>query len=123
MRPSNSLVINAASAAANKNSVPLWADNIVRVSFQVVASNSSAAGTIQVQVSDDQSVGLPANQFIPTNWANLGSPVTLTGSSSLNALVPAIEVAYEYIRIVYTDTTGATATGTISARAKAIALG
>lgn len=105
MRANNNILLNAVSPASNQVSVAQWSDNIVRASFQLVATGT-AAGTIQIQGSNDQAVGAPANQFQPTNWSNVGSAVTVTGIGAY--LVPEIEMSYEYLRLSYVSTaTGA----------------
>lgn len=125
MRPNNNplpFAGNLFSVPANINQASLaqWAWDIVLASFQLVATGT-AAGTIQIQASDDKAIGLPANQFQPTNWNNIGTPVTVSGAGSY--LVPSgTEISYEYLRLVYTDASGGSATGNISARMKSNAL-
>ncbi len=104
---------------ANLNSVAQWATDIVRASFEVVATGN-AAGSIQVRVSNDQAVGLPANQFQPTNWNLIGSAVTVSGAGVY--LIPLFESSYEYLELLYTDSSGGTSTGRISGRIKAMSL-
>lgn len=111
MRPNNSLILNAVLANANQNSKVIWANDIVRASFQLAATGT-AAGTIQIQASNDQATGTSAGQFIPTNWNNVGSPVTVNGAGSY--IVPEIECSYEYLRLTYTDTSGGTFTVPVS---------
>ncbi len=102
MRPNNNPLLTAATATSNQNSVAQWSENIIRASFQLV-STGTAAGTIQIEASNDQAYGLPPNQFQPTNWSSIGSPVTVTGSPA-KFLVPLIELSYEYIRLTYVST-------------------
>ena len=109
-----------APANTNQASLALWTDFMVRVTFQIVGTGTTN-GSIQIQGSDDQSVGLPANQFQPTNWNNVGASVAVVGTTP--SITPEIETCYEYMRLVFTDASGGAATGTISARAKGIALG
>lgn len=120
MRANNNLILSALPASANQVSNPQWSDNIVRASFQFLATDSSAAGTLQAQGSNDHAVGLPPNQFVPANWNNIGSPVTVAGKGPY--LIPAIECSYEYLRVTYTDTSSGMAIGTISIRMKSMAL-
>lgn len=119
MRPNNNPILTAVAANSNQSSQAQWAWDMVRASFQLVATGT-AAGTIQIQASNDKSVGLPPNQFQPTNWSNIGSSVTVSGAGAY--IVPELELSYEYVRLVYTDTSGGSATGTLSARIKSMAL-
>lgn len=97
------------SAYGNLNSIAQWADNIVRCTFQVVASGT-AAGTLQIQASNDQAFGLPANQFQPTNWFNVGTAATIAGAGAYEvgdvfktSVIP-LECSYEYLRLTFVST-------------------
>lgn len=120
MLPSNSALINAVAANANINSTIAWADKIVRASFQV-STTGTAAGSLQVQVSNDIAVGAYPNKFIPTNWGNLGSALSVTTGPAV-FFISETEMSYEYIRVVYTDSTSGAATGTITVRMKSMSL-
>src|ERR1019366_9962307 len=115
MLPNNNLVLNAVPATTNVNSVAQWSDKIIRASFMVFSTNAGDTGNIQLQTSNDFPVGLPANQFQPSHWTNLGSPVVIVGGGT--AMVTYQELCYEYLRIVFTSTNGA-ATGFITVRMK-----
>lgn len=119
MRPNNCQVIPATIANAAINSSVVWADDIVRASFQAIVAGT-VNGAIQVQVSNEQAVGLPANQYQPANWTNLGTTVALTSAGSY--FVPLFESCYEYIRVVYSDSSGGTATGSVAVRMKSLGL-
>lgn len=119
MRPNNNALLSAVAASANQASVAQWAWDIIRASFQLTATGT-AAGAIQVQASNDKAVGLPPNQFQPTNWSNVGAPVTVAGAGAY--ITPVVECSYEYLRIIYTDSSSGSATGTLSARMKSAAL-
>jgi hypothetical protein len=101
------------TASANTNSIAQWATSIIRASFQFVVVGT-VNGSFQLQVSNDKASGVPPNQFQPSNWSNVGSSVALTSAGPY--LIPETEMSYEYLRVVYTDASGATATGTITGR-------
>ncbi len=113
MLPGNVVILNPVTAAASINSGPIWATKMLRCSIQFVATGT-AAGNFQLQASNDQNTGLPNDNFVPSHWNNIGSPVTVSGAGSY--LAPFIELSYEYLRLVYTDTSGGTASLLISAR-------
>lgn len=119
MNPNNNVVIPVTLANTNINSSVQWSDKIVRASFQIVATGD-AAGSLQLQVSNDQAVGKPAYQYVPTNWSNLGSAVVIAGGTIY--LIAETEMSYEYLRLVYTDSSSGASTGTVAARMKSMAL-
>lgn len=94
---------------ANIASAPLWADNILRASFQFVFTGTPT-GTLQLQWSNDMSTGLPANQFVPANWTNLGSSVAVAAAGIF--AIPYQEFCYEYLRVLYTDGSSGASTAT-----------
>lgn len=120
MRPNNN-PLNFGTIAApalsppagnSQSSIAQWAIDIVRATFQVVTTGN-AAGTLQIQGSDDQAFGLPPNQFQPSNWSNIGTSTAVTvagtylvGDVFKTSTIP-LECSYEYLRLNFT----ATATG------------
>lgn len=117
MKPANDIAIATAAANAAVTGKTQWTFGVVRVTFQAVFSNTTAAGTLQVQGSNDYATGLPPGQFIPTNWSSVGSPITVSSSATVY-MTPEIETCYEYMRLIYTDTGGGTSTATVTARMK-----
>lgn len=113
MLPNNVAPLNAVPANASINSGALWADKMLRISVQAVATAANT-GSVQVQVSNDKATGANPWAYSPTNWNDLGSALTLSGTTPV--LLQETEVSYEYIRLVYTDASGGTATGTVTAR-------
>ena len=124
MRPNNSLITNNISNSASFNSGVVWANDIVRSSFQIVCGSGSAAGLAQLQASNDIAVGLPPNQFIPTNWSNVGTASVLCSTTASNRafLITETECSYEYLRVQWTDLSGGSANGLVSIRMKSIGL-
>ncbi len=102
MRPNTNPVFTALTAANSQASNAQWATDIVRASFQAVVTGSGAAGSFQAQASNDKAFGAPPNQFVPTNWSNLGSSVAVAAAGIF--FIPAIECSYEYLRLIYTST-------------------
>lgn len=100
--------------AASVNSTALTAQNLFQCSVQMVCTGS-AAGTLKVQASNDTRPGALPSQVTPTNWSDIPSAtVTVTGAGTY--LIPKIDICYQYIRLVYTNT----GTGTIAANLKAL---
>lgn len=124
MRPSSSLIANAVSCSNSFNSSNVWGWDIVRCSYQVSVSSGSMNGTFELQGSNDLAVGLPANQFSPTNWNTLGSASYVVCSSSptqSSFLIPMQEVCYQYMRVVFTKSAQPT-NGVVSIRFNAFGL-
>lgn len=124
MRPSNSqfLTNGIVGSASFSISSSIYSDCIVRASFQFTCASGSMAGTFQMQGSNDQAVGAPANQFTPTNWSTItsASVTASTTSTSRTFMILPIETSYEYLRVSFTDNSGGTANGLVNGRLKGI---
>jgi hypothetical protein len=103
MRFYNEPVISAANAATNQNSIAVDSKLCRYASLQVVTTGT-AAGSVKLQVSNDDNGSV-------TNWSDLtGATVSVSGANVY--LIPAQNMSYQYVRAVYTVTSG---TGTITA--------
>lgn len=90
------------SSASSSTSNAVDANQLVSASVQSSFSDTSAAGSVKLQASNDPAVGNRGN-FVPTNWTdipNTSSTITSGGS----ALVTIANMAYGYIRAVWTNT-------------------
>jgi len=112
MKPSNPIMINALSAASNKNSAAINATFMVYGSIQASFSDSAAAGTLVLQGSNDPEELLPAGAP-PINWVNLaGATATVVAGASVNVgYVPYVTGSFRWLRAVWTHSAGA---GTIT---------
>ena len=110
MRVSNELgLTNADMSLTSVNGPAIFIANNWCLSVQSV-STGTGVGTIKIQVSNDSETG------VPVNWSDLsGATIAVTAASVL--VLPKIEVSYQFIRLVYTKTSG---TGTLNARIKSI---
>lgn len=109
MRQLNELVITS-QAAATITSPAIPAYNLFACSLQVTTTGSSA-GTAILQASNDD----PQDNSAPSNWTAIPS-ATVTVSGAASVMIPKIDLCYQFVRVVYTNT----GTGTISARFKAL---
>lgn len=81
----------------------------VYASFQANFSESSAAGTIQLQFSNDPPLGVPVKNFTPTNWTNVpGTQALATVAAGASVCVYSLPgFVAQWYRIVFTQSGGA----------------
>jgi hypothetical protein len=97
--------------AATITSAAIPALNLFYCSAQIAATGS-AAGTLQLQASNDDLKGYVTS---PVNWSNVPSAsVAVSGAGAY--LIPQTNLCYQWVRLVYTNT----GTGTISVVFKAL---
>lgn len=110
MKPSNDLVTGDVSASFNSS--PIQATFVLYGSVQATLSGGgSPVGVLKVQASNDQPL-----TGAPQNWNDLSS-ITVNVTADGSFLIPIFNLSYEWIRLVYTRTSG---TGTASIRVKTI---
>ena len=87
-------------------------------SFVITNGDTSAAGTVKIQGSNDLPVGDP-NQFVPTNFNDIPS-ATSTIASGVGPAIVLPTMNFQYIRAVFTRSGGGTTTIVINMSALAI---
>ncbi len=114
MRQVNNNIIPIQSAATVTSAI-MDSRNLFYMSAQIAATGS-AAGTLKIQVSNDEKPVLANDTaWQPTNWSDLsGASVSVSGAGAF--LIPKTDLCYQYIRAVYTNS----GTGTISVVIKAL---
>lgn len=83
------------------------AQYVVAISALAITTDD-AAGTLQIQASNDIPPFANALQqgFEPTNWSDLlETPLAVAAATPV--LIPYTNSAYRYLRVVYTNATGA----------------
>lgn len=105
-------VLSAANAAVTQTGAAILARNLMFASLQNV-STGTAVGTMKLQFSNDI-ITTPA--LTPVNWTDIPSATVAITAASVTG-IPITNLCYQYIRVVYTFTSG---TGTISANLKTI---
>ena len=106
--------LSAADASQNETGVAIPINQVFSISAQVIVTGSST-GSLQLQVSNDPQQGLQVDSkgnFIPNNWSNLGSAVTVTTAGV--QLVPQTQVCYSWLRAVWTKNNGSAGTITVN---------
>lgn len=86
------------------SSIPV--DQATQVTVVVTVAGSTAAGTVSIEASnDDPSSAFPVGEFVPTNWVAVpNASVAVSGNGQY--LVPIANLAYQFIRVVFTYTSG-----------------
>lgn len=117
MRSLNEVVLNALSDTSSQTSAAIDASQLFRVSVQASFTDSAVAGTLKLQCSNDPSSAnnLPSLQT-PTHWTDIpNTSQSITAGASV--LIPSTEIAYRWIRVVFTETTpgSGTVTATLNA--------
>ena len=110
MQNPNGLIISGASdASGNTTSSAISTSQWVASTFMAYFSENTAAGTLQLQFSNDPPSGIPNNDFTPTNWMNVpGSQATATVSSGGSVVVyPPAYFVCRWLRVVFTRSGGA----------------
>lgn len=81
---------------------------VISASFQVVSNSSDAAGTVKIQMSNDNpgpNGKAVQGNFVPTNWTDVTSATIAVSSGAGPALILAT-VCYRWLRVVYTRSGG-----------------
>lgn len=116
MRTFNKQIATAVAMNANYTSsaVPLKNIYMYNISANVTGTPT---GTIKLQASNDpetnDTMPLGVPQPLPTNWADIANS-TFTLTASGDTMWNVSQVAYNYVRVVYTDTSGGTSTATMN---------
>ena len=111
MKYSNYSPINARSnSTISSKAVDI--QQVVKMSYQVVVGTGTINGSLQAQVSNDDTLQGDRNVAVPVNWSNLGTATSL--STAGVTLVTQQDMCYRYLRFVFTDSSGGTSTGNVS---------
>lgn len=106
MNFTNLPLINSVLGNATIKSASLDTSFMFKLSGVVRATHASANGTMQLQASNV--TGAPTE----SDWVNLGSPATISGAG--NTIIAQQDLSYRWIRAVYTDSSGGSATALIT---------
>ncbi len=97
----------AHASNATFSSAALDSSYMFKVSAILHSSHSSAAGTLQLQGSNQ-----PPSSAVPSQWSNLGSAAAVSGAGE--TLIAQQDVAYRWLRWTYTDSSGAASTSQLT---------
>lgn len=113
MRYTNPIALSgAATGSLNGTAIPTT--QALQSSFQIVTGDTAVAGTVKLQMSNDQNPsGDYDKTFVPTNWSDIPS-ATSTVTAGVGPCIQLANMAFRYIRVVFTRT-GGTTTITVNA--------
>lgn len=103
-------VVDTASA----NGPAIDSNQAVSGSFAPVLGDVTAAGTVKIQCSNDNPNGQYRNTFTPTNWNDIPS-ATSTITSGVGPAIVLPNMAFGYIRAVFTSSSGGSSTIVVNA--------
>lgn len=115
----NAPVIQSASNASTINLPAVPVNQAFYVSAQVIQGDSSAAGTVKLQASNDLAPAGQLATFTPTNWSDI-SGATATVTSGGTVLIPTTIICYQWIRAVWTVGTPGSTTITVEFNVQSI---
>lgn len=114
MRFVNYKLLDAVTANATILSSHVSLSQMLKGSLQVIIPSGTATGNIQLQASNDiPPDGALPGSFTPTNWSDIQSNLPITGVET--DMIAQFDLCYRWIRVKYTDTSGGTGTGKITA--------
>lgn len=102
MRCVNTSILNTSTIANSYNSNLEDGYNLFRCSVQAVVTGSGAAGTLQLQGSNDPSNNNFPTQQVTTNFYNIGSSVAVSAAGVYD--VPSTDICSRWLRAVYAST-------------------
>lgn len=108
MRFLNEIALDHVVLNADQISDAIDASYLLACSIQAVVSSGSASGTLKLQMSNDQPLS-----GSPTNWSDItNATVSVSGAGVIAILIT--DLAYQWIRVVYSDGSSGTATSSMT---------
>ena len=105
----NAPIIQIHSNAATYDFPAVYAAQLYGISVQAFQGDSTAAGTVKLQASNDYIAGANVGSFVPTNWIDIpNTSQTVTAGSAI--IIPYLQICYQWVRVVWTETTPGTST-------------
>lgn len=113
MRTFNEKILTSIILSANRTSTFVPLKNILMFCIQAIITGTPT-GTIKLQASADPETNDTIPLTAPTNWvdiANSSVSVSAAGGTMWNVS----DVAYNYVRVVYTDGSSGSSTAVVTA--------
>lgn len=108
-------VLNAANTGTQTGTIILDTNQLINITFQTIMGDATAAGTVKIQGSNDNPAPSGNRKpFTPTNWSDIPN-ATSTIALGVGPLIVLQNVACQYMRVVYTRTSGGSTTVIVNA--------
>lgn len=104
MKYVSSNILTSTTPVDSQNSSAIDASQLFAVSCQIVTGSGTAAGTVQLQVSNDLIGQDYTMQSAPTNWNNLGTAATLAAGATAY-YISRLDICARSLRAQYVSTT------------------
>lgn len=108
-------VMSVTNDSQNQTGAAFEIQQVYSASFCPIFSETSVGGTLKIQGSNDSAVGA-LTQFTPTNWNDIPN-ATSTITSGVGSAIVVEPIPFQYIRVVFTHSSGGTTGGTITVNA------
>ena len=106
----NAPIIQSAVNTSSQNLPAIYAAQLYGVSVLAVQGDASADGTVKLQASNDFAPAANLQgAFSPTNWIDVPN-TSQSVSSGASVLIPFTQICYQWIRVVWTYSSGASST-------------
>lgn len=108
MRKVNDIILSAVDDMS-RNGLAQDSGQLISASFQFIIGDTDAAGTVKIQASNDILITGDAPTFVPTHWSDIPNATATFLAGAQPALIVVPNMAFRWIRAVFTETTpGAT---------------
>lgn len=115
MKSNTIVALNAADASADASYV--WnTASVIQASLQCVVTGAST-GTLKLQFSNDVTDPTSPNGTAPSNWTDISGASITVAAAGVTGL-PKMDLAYGWIKVVWTKNNGSA--GTISVNLRAV---
>lgn len=114
MRTFNKQISTAVALNANSNSTYVPLKNIIMYSIAAIITGTPT-GSLKLQASNDPETNdsVPLSGAPPTNWTDVANS-TVAVSAAGNTMWNVADVAYNYVRVIYTDSSSGASTAVMT---------
>lgn len=112
MKNVSATVLHAVDTAS-QTSAQIDSSQTYGASFQAIFGDTSAAGTLKIQMSNDLNPNGPESGFTVTNWSDIPLATSTVASGACPPIILSF-ISARYLRVVYTRSGGGTTTMTVN---------
>lgn len=105
---------------ASQNGEQIDSNQLIQASFQPIFGDATAVGVVKVQMSNDvANCTAQPGDFVVTNWSDIPG-ATSAVAAGVGAPISLANMAFRWIRVVYTRTSGGSTTVNVNMLAMSI---